>query len=112
MQSFNGQVLDKDTVKMVAEAFEVEVLDKEAAGVNSMARKTVDYLEARPSQTCCVVLVLSCLVLSCLVLSCLVLSCLVLSCLVLSCLVLCYITFTLYHVMLYSVYVMLCLLNL
>jgi hypothetical protein len=38
-------VLDKATVKMVAEAFEVEVLDKEEEGVDSMARKTVDYLE-------------------------------------------------------------------
>ncbi len=39
------QVLDKATVKMVAEAFEVEVLDKEEEGVDTMARKTVDYLE-------------------------------------------------------------------
>ncbi|BDA49072.1 Translation initiation factor IF-2 [Coccomyxa sp. Obi] len=40
-----NQVLDKATVKMVAEAFEVEVLDKEEEGVDAMARKTVDYLE-------------------------------------------------------------------
>lgn len=39
------QVLDKATVKMVAEEFEVEVLDKEEQGVDLMARKTVDYLE-------------------------------------------------------------------
>lgn len=39
------QVLDKATVKMVAEAFEVEVLDKEEEGVDAMARKTVDYSE-------------------------------------------------------------------
>ena len=38
-------MLDKDTVKLVAAEFEVEVLDKEEAGVDSMARKTVDYLE-------------------------------------------------------------------
>ncbi|EIE18948.1 initiation factor 2 [Coccomyxa subellipsoidea C-169] len=40
-----NQVLDKATVKMVAEAFEVEVLDKEEEGVDFMARKTVDYTE-------------------------------------------------------------------
>ena len=40
-----AQVLDKATVKMVAEAFEVEVLDKEEEGVDFMARKTVDYTE-------------------------------------------------------------------
>ncbi len=39
------QVLDKDTVKLVAAEFEVEVLDKEEAGVDTMARKTVDYLQ-------------------------------------------------------------------
>ena len=38
-------MLDKATVRMVAEAFEVEVLDKEEEGVDTMARKTVDYLE-------------------------------------------------------------------
>ncbi len=40
-----SQVLDKDTVKLVAAEFEVEVLDKEEAGVDTMARKTVDYLQ-------------------------------------------------------------------
>ncbi|CAL5226196.1 g9032 [Coccomyxa viridis] len=40
-----NQVLDKDTVKLVAAEFEVEVLDKEEAGVDTMARKTVDYLQ-------------------------------------------------------------------
>ena len=40
-----AQVLDADTVKLVAEAFEVEVLDREEEGVDTMARKTVDYLE-------------------------------------------------------------------
>lgn len=39
------QVLDKDTVKLVAKEFKVEVLDKEEASVDYMARKTVDYLE-------------------------------------------------------------------
>ncbi len=39
------QVLDKKAVKLVAAEFEVEVLDKEEAGLDSMARKTVDYLE-------------------------------------------------------------------
>lgn len=32
-------------MKLVAAEFEVEVLDKEEAGVDTMARKTVDYLE-------------------------------------------------------------------
>ena len=32
-------------MKLVAAEFEVEVLDKEEAGVDAMARKTVDYLE-------------------------------------------------------------------
>ena len=39
------QVLDKDTVKLVAKEYEVEVIDKEEAGIDTMARKTVDYLE-------------------------------------------------------------------
>ena len=39
------QVLDKDTVKLVAKEYEVEVIDKEEAGVDTMAKKTVDYLE-------------------------------------------------------------------
>lgn len=41
----DAQVLDKATVKMVAEAFEVEVLDREEEGVDAMARKTIDYTE-------------------------------------------------------------------
>ena len=32
-------------MKLVAAEFEVEVLDKEEAGVDTMARKTVDYLQ-------------------------------------------------------------------
>ena len=39
------QVLDKDTVKLVAKEYEVEVIDKEEAGIDTMAKKTVDYLE-------------------------------------------------------------------
>ena len=38
-------MLDKEAVKLVAAEYEVEVLDKEEAGFDSMARKTVDYLE-------------------------------------------------------------------
>jgi hypothetical protein len=40
-----NQVLDKETVKMVAEAFGVEVMDREEQGVESMARKTKEYLD-------------------------------------------------------------------
>ncbi|CAK0786401.1 hypothetical protein CVIRNUC_009614 [Coccomyxa viridis] len=40
-----NQVLDKDTVKLVAKEYEVEVIDKEEAGIDTMAKKTVDYLE-------------------------------------------------------------------
>ena len=38
-------MLDKDTVKLVAKEYEVEVIDKEEAGIDTMAKKTVDYLE-------------------------------------------------------------------
>ena len=39
----SSQVLDKEMVKFVAEEYGVEVLDLEEAGVDNMARKTVDY---------------------------------------------------------------------
>jgi len=45
------QVLDKDTVKLVAAELEVEVLDKEEAGVDTMAKKTVDYLSDEDAET-------------------------------------------------------------
>lgn len=51
-----NQVLDPDAVKLVAEAFEVEVLDREEGGVEEAAKKVDDFmddddlgmLEARP----------------------------------------------------------------
>eukprot|EP00884_Botryococcus_braunii_P000727 jgi/Botrbrau1/10655/Bobra.53_2s0013.1 len=39
-----NQVLDAETVKLVAADFEVEVLDRDEGGVETMARKTTDYL--------------------------------------------------------------------
>jgi len=45
------QVLDKDTVKLVAAELEVEVLDKEEAGVDTMAKKTVNYLSDEDAET-------------------------------------------------------------
>lgn len=38
-------MLDKQMVKLVAEEYEVEVLDIEEAGVDSMAKKTVDFVD-------------------------------------------------------------------
>lgn len=44
-KGFAVQVLDPDTIKMVAAEFEVEVLDRDELGVENMARKTVDYID-------------------------------------------------------------------
>lgn len=40
-----NQVLDFETVQIAAEEFEVEILEKEEAGVDDMARKTMDYMD-------------------------------------------------------------------
>lgn len=39
------QVLDFETVQIVGEAFEVDILEKDEARIDDMARKTVDYLD-------------------------------------------------------------------
>lgn len=40
-----NQVLDFETVQIAAEEFEVEILEKQEAGVDDMARKTMDYMD-------------------------------------------------------------------
>jgi hypothetical protein len=40
-----AQVLDPATVKLVGEAYNVEVMEREEESVDAMARKTVDYGE-------------------------------------------------------------------
>ena len=40
-----NQVLDFETVQIIGEAFEVDILEKEEARIDNMARKTVDYLD-------------------------------------------------------------------
>lgn len=40
-----NQVLDFETVQMAAEEFEVEILEKEEARLDDLARKTMDYVE-------------------------------------------------------------------
>ena len=40
-----NQVLDFETVQIAAEEFEVEVLEKEEARLDDMARKTIDYMD-------------------------------------------------------------------
>ncbi|DBA75090.1 TPA: hypothetical protein ACH3X1_010417 [Trebouxia sp. C0004] len=40
-----NQVLDFETVQIAAEEFEVEILEKEEARLDDLARKTMDYLE-------------------------------------------------------------------
>lgn len=40
-----NQVLDFETVQIVGEAFEVDILEKEEARIDDMARKTMDYLD-------------------------------------------------------------------
>jgi translation initiation factor IF-2 len=40
-----AQVLDTDTIRMVAAEYNVEVLDRDEEGVEAMARKTVDYFD-------------------------------------------------------------------
>lgn len=40
-----NQVLDFETVQLAAEEFEVEILEKEEARLDDMARKTMDYME-------------------------------------------------------------------
>lgn len=39
------QVLDFETVQIIGEAFEVDILEKDVARIDDMARKTVDYLD-------------------------------------------------------------------
>jgi translation initiation factor IF-2 len=38
-------VLDFETVQMAAEEFEVEILEKEEARLDDLARKTMDYVD-------------------------------------------------------------------
>lgn len=38
-------MLDFETVQIIGEAFEVDILEKEEARIDNMARKTVDYLD-------------------------------------------------------------------
>jgi len=40
-----NQVLDFETVQMAAEEFEVEILEKEEARLDDLARKTMDYVD-------------------------------------------------------------------
>ena len=40
-----NQVLDFETVQIAAEEFEVEILEKEEARLDDMARKTMDYMD-------------------------------------------------------------------
>lgn len=40
-----NQVLDYETVVLAAEEFEVEILEKEEARLDDMARKTMDYMD-------------------------------------------------------------------
>ena len=38
-------MLDFETVQIVGEAFEVDIIEKEEAKIKDMARKTMDYLD-------------------------------------------------------------------
>lgn len=40
-----NQVLDFETVQIVGEAFEVDIIEKEETQIKDLARKTMDYLD-------------------------------------------------------------------